>query len=262
MFSAKNDDCISDNVDPASSTPVYKQIYTSLKRRLLRGDYNETEFPSAREICETFGVSRISARHALDKLAREGLISMGKGRKTTVHPQASAPLIKADFEGLLHYLEMQGDATTVELLNTETMGATDQLAEVLACSSDDPITKTSRRRLLRDMPFSYIFTFMRHEISQRFSDETPPSAFSVELFRDHGIQLQGARQSITACSADDEVAKFLQVSHGAPVLKICRTFLAQSESPIVYTVGFYRPDLYVYEMEMSGIVDDQMAWDR
>lgn len=236
-----------------SGVPVYKQIYSILKKRINSGVYADRNFPSARDICDCFGVSRISARQALDRLAREGLISMARGRKTIAVKQMSPPLIKADFSGLIRHLSALGAGTEVELIDVSTVAATAPVANALSCSQGASVKKTSRRRWVRDAPFSYIQTFMPLQFAERFPDEGEASAFSLELFRQGGILPCSAVQSITACCADDKISEWLGVVHGAPILKISRTYLSEDKSPIIHTIGYYKPELFAYEMTLEGV---------
>lgn len=247
-----------EEINRLSEVPVYKQIYSILKKRILAGIYADRAFPSARDLCDSFGVSRISARQALDRLAREGLISMARGRKTIARKPMAPPLIKADFQGLIRHLTALGEGTEVELLEAEVVAATEPVAKALSCLQGDLVKKTSRRRWVRDAPFSYIHTFMPRQLAERFPDEEGASAFSLELFRQGGILPCSAVQSITACCADDKISEWLCVAHGAPILEISRTFLAYDKSPIIHTIGHYKPELFAYEMMLEGM-DDQAS---
>lgn len=247
-----------EEINRLSEVPVYKQIYSILKTRIEAGAYADRDFPSARDVCGSFGVSRVSARQALDRLAREGLIAMARGRKTVALKPMSPPLIKADFRGLIRHLTALGEGTDVELLEAGAVAATEPVAKALACSQGDEVKKTSRRRWVRHAPFSYIQTFMPLKLAERFPDEEGPSAFSLELFRQGGVLPCSAVQSITACCADDKISEWLSVSHGAPILKISRTFLSQDKSPIIHTIGYYKPELFAYEMTLEN-VDEQGA---
>jgi DNA-binding LacI/PurR family transcriptional regulator len=62
--------------------PYYKHIYNYLLEKISSGKLSSGDrLPSEKELCSTFGVSRITSKKALELLAEEGLISRlpGKG---------------------------------------------------------------------------------------------------------------------------------------------------------------------------------------
>lgn len=61
------------------------QIYTQLKDQLLKGTWKEGEkLPSENELCETFGVSRVTVRAAIQQLEILGLVETRHGGGTRV----------------------------------------------------------------------------------------------------------------------------------------------------------------------------------
>jgi DNA-binding LacI/PurR family transcriptional regulator len=73
---------------PALNTkthPYYKQIYDYLLEAISSGALNPGDrLPSEKELCDTFGVSRITSKKALELLAEEGLISRMPGKGSFV----------------------------------------------------------------------------------------------------------------------------------------------------------------------------------
>jgi len=67
------------------STPLYQQIATILRERIHRGVFRPGErIPTEYDLCEEFGVSRISVRQALAELVHEGLLYRRRGSGTYV----------------------------------------------------------------------------------------------------------------------------------------------------------------------------------
>ena len=89
-----------------SPIPLYHRIYVILRERILNGTYQVGEtLPSEAELMDRFGVSRITARRALDELSGEGLVARARGRGTQVSARAmpevgGAPIV-AGIEGLM-----------------------------------------------------------------------------------------------------------------------------------------------------------------
>jgi DNA-binding LacI/PurR family transcriptional regulator len=62
------------------SDPQYFQIYEALKDKILSGGYESGEMlPFERQLCQYYTAQRITVRHALDLLAKDGLIKKRPG---------------------------------------------------------------------------------------------------------------------------------------------------------------------------------------
>ena len=68
----------------ADSVPLWSQLESELRRRINDGDFSE-RFPTDLEITKLYGVSRHTARHAVDRLASEHLLTRERGRGTVVN---------------------------------------------------------------------------------------------------------------------------------------------------------------------------------
>lgn len=65
----------------SGKNPLYIELYLNLKNKIENGEYKVgMKLPSEKELAEEHGVSRITSKHALDQLAREGLISRFPGK--------------------------------------------------------------------------------------------------------------------------------------------------------------------------------------
>ena len=60
---------------------LYLQLETELKQAILDGKYGVGErIPTEQELCQSFGMSRITVRRAVQDLVEEGLLSKVQGR--------------------------------------------------------------------------------------------------------------------------------------------------------------------------------------
>jgi GntR family transcriptional regulator len=76
--------------------PAYKQIQSAIVKRLERGLLRPGDLvDSERELARIYGVSLMTARHALTALEREGMVVRRRGAGTFVDPP------KIDFNMLM-----------------------------------------------------------------------------------------------------------------------------------------------------------------
>ena len=66
---------------PDGAEPLYMQLKTILASQIDRGELQpHQKLPSERELCRTFGISRMTVRHALNTMAQGGLVYTQPGK--------------------------------------------------------------------------------------------------------------------------------------------------------------------------------------
>jgi len=90
---------------PSSILTVFDQAYAAVLDRVneqrLTG---ATRLPPERELSADIGVSLVTVRRVLDRMAKQGLVSRQHGRGTFVRPRKSVSVIEAVFVGPSHAL--------------------------------------------------------------------------------------------------------------------------------------------------------------
>ncbi len=65
--------------------PLYKQVYQSIKKNIINGQYAAGDrVPSEKELSDSFQVSRITSKKALELLVSDGLVFRQRGKGTFV----------------------------------------------------------------------------------------------------------------------------------------------------------------------------------
>ncbi len=249
-------------IDERLRTPLYHQIYLVLRNKIVDGELGDGDLlPSEEETARAFGVSRITAKRALNELAEDGLVIRERGRGTRVTRKAPAPPVRASVEGLLENLMAMGLETEVELLEFGYCRPGDEVRAALGCGPDEQVQRTVRIRRLEGEPFSYLTTYVPEKIGRTYDRDELASTPLLTLLERGGVVVGRAEQTITATLADATVAPRLGVDLGAPLLRIGRVVFDQQDRPVEHITGLYRPDRYQYRMELSRVQTDHAnAW--
>ncbi|MGI8469742.1 MAG: PLP-dependent aminotransferase family protein [Pyrinomonadaceae bacterium] len=75
-------------LDEKSKAPLYRQIYETIRRSILSGEfYSGKQLPASRELAKQLGISRMTVLNAYDQLLAEGYLEskMGAGTFVTQH---------------------------------------------------------------------------------------------------------------------------------------------------------------------------------
>jgi DNA-binding GntR family transcriptional regulator len=125
-----------------SHVAMYRQLAQQLRGAITRGDYRPGDkIPTEPQLIRRFGVSRITARQAVDALAREKLVIRKQGKGTFV----AGPLVHHDLlelRGIYDELVAQGLEPHTRLLElaggpagADRRTARDRLAEAPALAA-------------------------------------------------------------------------------------------------------------------------------
>ncbi|WP_210495542.1 GntR family transcriptional regulator [Microvirga antarctica] len=250
-----------------SPIPLYHRIYVILRERIVNGTYKVGQtLPSEAELMERFGVSRITARRALDELSLEGLVDRVRGRGTQVSagaaPRVGGVPIIAGIDGLMANLSIIGQQTTVEVFEFAYVVAPDTVATEMQLGPTDLVQRAVRVRSLADGPFSMSTTFVLERIGRTYTQEELVAIPLIDLITRAGTAIGHVKQSITAALADEISAQRLGVQPGSPLLKLRRVFYDADNRPVDYVEIFYRPDRFEYRMTLSRGADNKFQLDR
>lgn len=245
-----------------SQTPLYQHIYLIIRDRILSGEYpDQSILPGELELAELFGVSRITAKRALNEISADGLCNRQRGRGSRVtYKPATAPL-KTDVQGLLDHLSQMNLETEGFVLEFDYVAASSEIATVMKIEEGTEIQHSVRVRHLNATPFSYLTTYVPGDIGRLYTPKNIASQAVLTVLEKVGVEVVRAEQTITATLASTKVAEALKVRLGSPLLRICRKVFDRNETVVEYIIALYRPDQYQYHTLLSRVTTvDATTW--
>ncbi|WP_313067898.1 GntR family transcriptional regulator, partial [Achromobacter animicus] len=115
-----------------------------------------------------------------------------------------------------------------------------------------PVQRAVRVRSHEGQPFSYLTTFVPDDIGQRIRRQDLDAKPLLAIFRDLGVRVARAEQSISAVLAEPGIAELLEVPVGSALLSLHRVVRDESGRPVEWLHARYRPDRYEYRMNMQA----------
>ncbi|MDO5663053.1 MAG: GntR family transcriptional regulator [Brachybacterium sp.] len=232
------------------SSPKYRALVEEL--RTLIGDAETGDaVPSERQLAEQSGVSRMTARKAIDELVREGLLAREVGRGTYVtRPAISLPL---HLTGFSEDMRTRGLVPSSLVLDIHTEPAGTRNAEAFGIDPTEPVIRLDRVRLADGHPFAIERTSLRAEAVPGLAayDFTHASLYEV-LTRDYDIHIDSGHQVIRAGIVGREDAELLEMEEGGAVLELVRTS-AVRERVVERTVSTYPGDRYELSAALAPV---------
>lgn len=233
-----------------------RRVYLSLCDQITSGDLRDGEsLPGEQKLAETFGVSRVTVRRALDALSQGGLIERraGSGTKVRARPASDQQRAAMNFNTLMPQLVEMGQKTTARLLTFSYGSAPDFVALAMGLDGDSKVQIATRVRLAGNVPFSHLTTYVPAQIAQNYSEDDLATTPLFKLLERSGVQIKEAHQSVSATLAGPNVAEALEAEVGSALLLLRRVVRDVEGNGVEYLSGLYRPDMFRLEMPLTRV---------
>jgi len=140
-------------IDRDGGRPVFDQLAELLRQQILAGIYRPGQrLPSESMLVETYQVSKLTVRRAINLLAAQNVISTAQGRGTFVK---EVDLGSATFD-LTNLKELLDDSrTTVKILEARFLAADERVARKLQLKAGQRCVFIRRLLALQDQPVFY-----------------------------------------------------------------------------------------------------------
>jgi len=237
---------------PARPAPLHARIREELREHILSGAWRPDDaLPSERELMAQYGVSRITVRQALGDLQKESLIFKLAGKGAYVsHPRPFQELGR--LQGFAEAMEARGHETWNRVLAVEHEPASDLVASRLGLPPRAPVTQVRRVRHLDRQPVSLDITWVPRELGQRLArEDLARRDIFLILENDCATPLGHADLVIDAGLADAALADALEISPGAPMLRIERLTHDTAGRPVDYEHLYCRADNFQYRLRIE-----------
>lgn len=225
-------------------TARYQEIEAWLRERVLTcapGD----PLPSEAELATQFGVSRMTARQAVQNLAQEGLVRRRRGAGTFVADQPmhrhAGPLMSFTED-----MRRRGKKASSRLLSAQL--STPEAADVEALHIDEGarVVRISRLRLADDVPLAIEHATLPADCAGVLATDLETGSLHGSL-RQMGRTPGRAYSWITARLAGANEAKLLDIAVRGPLLVERRVIYDTDQAPLEHTETTYAAERYVID---------------
>ena len=219
-------------LDKNSHEPLYRQLAKLLISQIHSGDYQAgNRLPSERELSESYKVSRITARQAIDLLFEDGLIFREQGRGTFV----AEPRMR-HLQGLTSFTEdMQARGFTPHsrILTQEVLQADGELQSSLRISAAQRILHLVRLRMADERPIALQASYISLALCPGLENEDFKDQSLFALLRSkYYLYPTWTEIDVQAVPASKDEAQLLEIRSNDPLLVIRGKTFTDSFEPI------------------------------
>ena len=231
-----------------SSSPLYLQLARQLEQGIRAGTYAvDQALPSERVLCASLGVSRITARKAIDVLVAQGLVLRKHGSGNFIAPRLEQPTSKlASFS---QELRQRGFVPSSQWLRRAIDSASAPEREALGLPRGAKVARLLRLRLADGVPMAYEHSVVPLAVLPR------PQALEGSLYAElarGGHAPTRASQQLRALNAAPDIASHLGLPAGTALLWVSRVAYGPNSSAIEFTHTYCRSDYYAFVAELRS----------
>lgn len=230
---------------------MYSQIAEQLAEEISAGRLRPADrLPSEPELMTRFGVSRVTVRLALRRLAERKLVVSRQGKGTFV----AGPVVEHDLQGLQGFydnLVRQGHRPRTELLDFEAGAPAQDAAPALAATAST-IARFRRRYTVRGKPLALVSALVPEagrSITRADAERHPIYGIVQKVL---GLEVARADVSVKARAATPDIAALLGLDAGAPLLVMERVSYTPAGKPCEIAEICIAPERYAFKLSVAG----------
>lgn len=217
---------------------LHRQLFLALREQIRRGIYREGEsIPTDEQLCQSFGVSRITVRRAVADLAEEGWVERRIGRGTFVK-QSSANVLGFNRATFTESLAKRSKQTQVTVLEVSKCSPPPHVAVAMGLAKDAQVLYASRLRSISKVPLLFVDSWVLPEYARVITNDTLKARSITEMLLTEGVRFRFVTEELSAVAADPHVATHLQVQVGAPLLCVSRLVSRDVGKAVMYLTAY------------------------
>jgi DNA-binding GntR family transcriptional regulator len=184
------------DLDRSSPVPLYFQVAQQIEHAINEGELGPGDrLDNEISLAEKFGLSRPTMRRAIQELVDKGLLVRKRGVGTqVVHGQVTRPV---ELTSLFDDLTSHHQTPTTVILANEVIGASDEVAMMLAVKADSRVLHLRRLRYAHGEPLAIMENFLPQDLIALGEMDLAARGL-YQLMRGKGVNIRVAKQRIGA----------------------------------------------------------------
>ena len=231
-------------------SPLYERLHEDMLSKILSRKWKPGQrIPAEMELCEFYGVSRITVRKAIEDLVNSGHLRRHRGKGTFVRMEPIENKL-SKFYSFSEALKSKGLNEVAEVLAFDTMVADDFLAEKLDIKVSGLAFKLTRLRSIDDVPYAVETSYIPKELFSGMTGDFVAENGLYNAMRLLEIVPNRAIETFHAESIGGLEARLLQQNLREPVMCIERVTYSGALC-VEYCRSIVRGDFFSYSVELG-----------
>ncbi len=231
-------------IDRRSPVPKYYQLKEIIRDMIEKDELGVGQaIPPERELCERYGVSRMTARQAVMELVNEGLLYRVQGLGTFV-AEEKVRQSTGRLTSFTQDMRERGMEVSSTVVGVREEDAGPVVARLLRIDPGDRIVRVRRVRNADGKPMALETSHLLYDVGKAILGVDLAGRSLYEELRGAGVRIAGAEQSYEAVLVNDSESEHLGVPVGSPAMLMERVTFDAQDRPFEYVKSVYRGDRY------------------
>lgn len=206
-------------MEEKNNRPLYVRLAESIRERITAGEYLPgSRIPTEMELEESFGVSRITVRKAMELLVNDGVVVRRRKVGTFVSERKMVRYLDKCMS-FTQMCERNGGVAGARFLSAGLVEVWPALVKDLELDEkEDRVLCVRRVRMFNNVPVSIEENYFPRSYSYLLSEDLEGSLY--EVLAQHGVQVGNSEKTLGICYATREQAQLLAVTEGEALLQM------------------------------------------
>ena len=214
--------------------PLHRQLFLVLHDEIARGAIPAGDpLPTEEELCDQFGVSRITVRRALADLAHQGYITRRQGVGSFVREHKPTGR-QTTGRSYMDQLAQTQFVTEAEVLEFDLRAAPQPISDKVVFAGDVLHILRVRRERRTGEPLILTEAWLPAGLAEMITADALVHTPLYRLLADAGVTLNRMQHEFTAEIAGPRYAQLLDTPIGAALLRVNRLAFTAAEQPHHY----------------------------
>ncbi|MDD6435665.1 MAG: GntR family transcriptional regulator [Clostridiales bacterium] len=234
-----------------NNQPAYLQLADLIQEKIAANEYNlGSKIPSERELSETFGISRMTVRKAIEVLIDKGLLTRLQGKGTFVsRPKIDSPIDTIQSMGA--FIQESGLIPSSKVLLTRKEKAGTKYGRIFHISPEADLFLLFRLRLGDGEPMALEYTYIPYDIIPDIESYNFEQCSLYDLYEQQGIMFSQDFQELEIVKVSNPQASLLKVAEDSAVFKLHNTVTDVSGRVIEYTRSYVGANTFTFSSVLT-----------
>ena len=227
-------------INKSLKVPYYYQLYESIVEniendKLVEGDRLEAEM----ELCEKYGVSRITVRQALKELELNGYIVRERGRGTYIRRKIETHSLQ-EVSSIVDELHKEGIKTENRIISNEIELPSERIRKILELEKGKKILFIKRLILAYGGPLYVTKAYIPYEVTGKIQNKLlVESSFTNIITEILGLKLVHSKRILEPAVPDKEITGLLDLKDSTrKVVHYLHTIWTARHDSLIFTLYF------------------------
>lgn len=236
-----------------SVIPLYHQLMERLKESIERESWKPGDkIPSENQLMDEYGVSRNTAKKAIEELVQEGILYRIQGKGTFV----AKPKLQQSLMGFYSFrkvLKENGLNPKDIILKIEEVKPSKKIMNALQLDGNENVIEMKRLRCANNEPFILESSFIPKSVVTDMEQLKKVGEISLYdlLAQQFNVVVSRAKEAFEPVLIRADESEYLQTKDGRPALLLERIAYDSAEQPVEYCRSIVRGDRCRFYTELT-----------